>query len=219
MPWCMDCQKMNYKKRCGSDAKCELKEKYYSPYSVVCDDYYKYNLENNIYRSELERLYRSTDPEYIQESKENQNTNSSSCYLTTAICNCLNYEDDCNYLETLRYFRDKIMLKNQKYYDLLAEYDIIGPLISKSLMEDKNNKHIATALLINYIVPVYFKINNHKYNEATKIYINMVNTLKEFYGYNNLVITKKDNTQYPKIKTKKDIHKLSFCYEVKRVFI
>ena len=159
MKYCMDCTGMNYKKRCGTDAKCERKGTYYNPYSVACDDDFE---ENGIYRSELERRYDSTDTR-INPDYSKINNDSSSCYLTTAICTCLNYEDDCNYLETLRNFRDTIMLKDEKYYDLLAEYNIVGPLISKSLSEHENRNNIALNLFMNYIVPVYFKINNNRH--------------------------------------------------------
>lgn len=207
MPLCMDCVSMNYKDRYGCDAKCELRGRYYNPYSnAVCSEF----KENNIPRSELERRY-EIRKNYAKENK------SSDCYLTTAICNILNYDDDCNYLEKLRYFRDNIMLNDKKYYDLLVEYNIVGPMIAKSLIEDENRKEISINLLINYIVPVYFKINNHRYNEATSIYIDMVNNLKNHYGLEDILIIKKDNTFLPKIKTKKEISKLKQFYNIKRV--
>ena len=44
----------------------------------------------------------------------------------------------------------------------------------------------------------------------------MVNNLKKTFGYNEISLTRKDNN-YPKIKTKKDIHKLKEYYNIKGV--
>ena len=203
----MDCISMNYKDRYHSDAKCELRRKYYNPYSCVCRDF----IENNVSRSELERRYTSTDPNIRKDYSKVQPDNT--CYLTTAICSCLNYSDDCNYLETLRGFRDNVMLKDKRYYKLLAEYNAIGPMIAENLYCDKNNKEVSLNLLLNYIVPVYFKIRNRHFKEAIKVYTKMVTDLKQYYGLDNIDLIEIDD-DLPKIKTKKNINKLFNNYRV-----
>ena len=46
--------------------------------------------------------------------------------------------DDNYYLNSLREFRNNYMQQNKKYLPLLAEYDIIGPIISNRILNYKN---------------------------------------------------------------------------------
>ena len=65
---------------------------------------------------------------------------SSGCFLTTTICDIFGMEDDCYALETLRKFRDTILVKDPKYYPILAEYEVVGPIISNKMYNDKYGK-------------------------------------------------------------------------------
>ena len=122
-------------------------------------------------------------------SRENMYYNSrshqsSGCYLTTAMCNILGYQDDNYYLNTLRTFRDETLKKNHKYLHLLLMYDAFGPLIATNLKNDPNNKDIATHLFNGYITKAVTAIENEKVEEAVNIYIAMTYTLAERYNIN-----------------------------------
>lgn len=115
------------------------------------------------------------------EFSNNHNTNSG-CYLTTMLCNILKMDDNNIYLETMRTFRNDILQKNEKYKKLLVEYDIIGPKIANTLNNDPLKEKIANMYFFNYILIIKSFIDNKKYDEAIKNYIEMTNKLKNFYG-------------------------------------
>lgn len=56
--------------------------------------------------------------------------------MTTLVVNTLGYDDNCDFLKTLRSFRDNVMRKNPKYQDLLMEYDSLGPKLVKCIEAD-----------------------------------------------------------------------------------
>ena len=109
---------------------------------------------------------------------------SGGCYLTTAMCNILNYPDDNYFLQTLRTFRDTKLKTNVNHYPLLLTYDIIGPQIAKNLLEDENREIIAKTLLTNHISKAVTAIENNKDNEAIRIYTVMTLSLAERYNIN-----------------------------------
>ena len=116
-----------------------------------------------------------------ENSKSHQ---SSGCYLTTAMCNILNYPDDNYYLQTLRTFRDTKLKTNVNYIPLLLTYDVIGPQIAKNLNEDENRQIIASTLLQNFISKAVIAIENNKIDEAVNIYSAMTISLAERYNIN-----------------------------------
>ena len=122
---------------------------------------------------------------------ENSRSHSSGggCYLTTAMCNILNYPDDNYYLQTLRTFRDTVLKQDVKYYPLLVTYDVIGPLIALNLSQDKDRVQIANTMFTNYISKAVSAIEENKTNEATNIYLAMTNALAERYNVNTKIIT------------------------------
>ena len=105
----------------------------------------------------------------------------SPCYLTTIICNLLNYPDSNYYLNTLRYFRDNVMQTNPIYFPLLLTYDVVGPEISKRLAIDPNGKEIATIFFTNYITKAVEAIEEEKNETAINIYKAMTTSLADHY--------------------------------------
>lgn len=127
---------------------------------------------------------------------------SSGCYITTAMCNILGYQDDNYYLNTLRTFRDKTLKKDYKYINLLLMYDLYGPLIATNLKNDTNNKEIATHLFNGYITKAVTAIEHKKTSDAVNIYIAMTHTLAERYNINmNLLFIEDETTKLKTINT------------------
>jgi len=119
----------------------------------------------------------------------NSHNNSGGCYLTTMLCTILKMNDNNEYLETIRAFRNNILQKNDKYKQILVEYDIIGPEIAKILNNDPLKEKIAEVYFYKYIKPIKFLIENNKYDEAVNLYVIMTNSLKNLYGLNSYSIT------------------------------
>ena len=124
-------------------------------------------------------------------ARENMYNNSKShtgggCYITTAMCGILGYEDNNYYLQTLRLFRDTVLQKNKKYWGLLIAYDVVGPAIANELSQDKDQIAVATNLFNNYITKAVSAIENQKYEDATNIYINMTNELANRYQFEDV---------------------------------
>lgn len=109
---------------------------------------------------------------------------SGGCYLTTAMCHVLEYNDNCDTLEILRGYRDWYMWNDPKYQNLLDEYDEIGPLIAEKLLNDNHKSYIVNEMINTYIIPAVDFIFNRRYDEAAKSYIDMTLMLKDMYDLN-----------------------------------
>ena len=112
---------------------------------------------------------------------------SSNCYITTLLCGLLSLNDSNYYINILRSFRNNYLRYNQEYNHLLVEYDIVGPLICKNLIIDKNNRLIAAKLFYNYINPIVSLIEDKMFVDAIVRYTMMVDKLKNLYGINRVV--------------------------------
>ena len=106
---------------------------------------------------------------------------SSNCYITTLLCGLLSLNDSNYYINILRSFRNNYLRYNQEYNHILVEYDIVGPLICKNLIIDKNNRLIAAKLFYNYINPIvsliedkmFVDVENHNFVHNL-IYLTMI---------------------------------------------
>ena len=105
----------------------------------------------------------------------------SGCYLTTIMCQILEYPDNNYYLNTLRRFRDNTMKKDDNLIPYLVAYDTLGPMIATKLEKDPNNKEIATSLFATYITKAVSAIEEEKTKEAINIYCAMTESLAEHY--------------------------------------
>lgn len=126
--------------------------------------------------SEAESAYRY--------SKEH--SSSGGCYLTTMLCNILGMPDNNYYLETMRKFRKNILQKDEKYKSILVEYDIVGPKIAEALNNDPIKYQVASKYFHSYIISIIDMLRENKNNEAIFSYVEMTNSLKYFYGMNNI---------------------------------
>lgn len=122
-------------------------------------------------------------------------TTTSTCYITTIVCDILGYDDDCESLNILRDFRNNVLQKNIKYTPLLMEYDVIGPKISQYIKEDYSNNHDKTlceAFYQKYIIPTVNLVKDKKDEAAIKKYCEMVTNLKDYFGITDTKIVVDD---------------------------
>lgn len=155
--YCRECTKINLNDRNPYDkneAYCTEYHKYFNPNSPACSRHFEYNekLKNN------------------------------GCYITTAICNILGFNDDNIYLNTLRNFRDNYMINDENLKPLLIQYDIVGPMISHNLNEDPFKRTKSLMMLELYIKPIVNNINNQNYSNAIIMYEQMTNELLNSYN-------------------------------------
>lgn len=144
----------------ATDSKC----------NYFCEAYSRSNSErSNMYNNSKEYQY-------------------SGCYLTTIICKILNFEDDNYYLNTLRHFRDDVMKNNVNYIPLLITYDLVGPIISRRLEDDKHREFIAKSLFEDYIKKAVKAVEEKNNDLATNIYVEMTNVLATRYKVNTNIV-------------------------------
>lgn len=113
------------------------------------------------------------------------------CYLTTAMCEVLGYDDHSVILDSLRESRDNHMKNNKEYLPLLEAYDKIGPILSEKILNDKNKTRTAHIMLIEYITPAINSINNQDYDNAIEIYIDMTLNLMDYYKIDKGILSDK----------------------------
>lgn len=89
----------------------------------------------------------------------------------------------------LRNFRDNYMMNRQECIPLLIEYEVIGPIISRHIEQDKDT---AQTMLETYISKAIALIHQESYESAIETYKLMVEYLKNKYNLNNLSIDMND---------------------------
>lgn len=104
------------------------------------------------------------------------------CFITTIVVECLGYDDYCNYLESLRRFRDGVMKKDLlQYGKILDEYDRVGPAIAAAISDDPQRESLAKDLLERYIKPVCLLVDKGQQKAAVDLYKKMVIELQGHY--------------------------------------
>lgn len=158
-PWeCMDCEQHNIYLVKNNQFYCPKMKRYVSLHERSCNTYFVKKDRNKVDRR--------------------PNTG---CYITTAVCHILGYEDDCPVLETLRSFRDNYM-KHQEYcLPLLNDYNVVGPMIGEKLFEDENRVKQANRMLNIFIKEAIDAIKDKEYDAAVDIYVNMTEFLMDYY--------------------------------------
>lgn len=103
------------------------------------------------------------------------------CYITTAICDTLNLDDNCKELSLLRHYRDEILVNYPEGKDIIKEYYNIAPTMVKRINRESNCKEIYETLYKEYISICVNDIENSMFDECKEKYIEMVNLLKSRY--------------------------------------
>ena len=111
---------------------------------------------------------------------------SGGCFITTIVCDILNKEDSCKVMMTLRNFRDNVLQKDKKYFEILKNYDVIGPVIAKKILNEENKSQMAKVIYVYELLPVVKLINEKKYNEAISSYSIMTKRLMHHYNLDGM---------------------------------
>jgi hypothetical protein len=96
------------------------------------------------------------------------------CFITTAICEELGLPDDCYYLETLRDFRDNVMLTNPKWKLLVEQYYKIAPGLVEKINRRADKEECYQMMRDDYLVPAISLIEKKEHTLAIQLYREMV---------------------------------------------
>lgn len=152
---------------CGNCAYFDLKQKEYWGDRYYCTENRKYKEKSD---TACNRYVKKPDNGYTP----------AGCFITTVICYKLGFRDNCEYLTNLRNMRETYLKCIPSGIELLQEYDQIGPIISTELLSCPVVD--AELLMIKFIRPCNEAIKTKKYDQATKIYLNMVEELKDRFS-------------------------------------
>ena len=129
-----------------------------------------------------------------------------SYYIATVVDKILKTDVTKVYWQMIGEFRENILEKNIRYFNLLASYDIYGRIIAYAIEKDENQKEVALAIYNNYLIPICSLISMSYYDtekvaEAISLYRQMVENLIDLYkipnikdyNYNDLKSLSKDD--------------------------
>ncbi len=111
-------------------------------------------------------------------------SNSSSgggCYITTAAVEYLGLADDCDELNTLRMYRDKLVEEDPNFRKIVLEYYKTAPQIVEKISNSPNKNEILDSIYNNMVLPVLDLLKKGKIQEAKDYYISIYNELKSKY--------------------------------------
>ena len=99
--------------------------------------------------------------------------NKGACFITTAVCEADNKPDDCDELQTLRAFRDEVMLKTDKGRALVKQYYEEAPSIVEKIKARKDAQTIFNAMRHGYINPAVKAVKDLRMDDAYRIYCDL----------------------------------------------
>lgn len=168
---------------CGDCVHCDLTERNrYDNSKAYCAERREYVVINSTACSR-----------YFLYDENRKSSTGGGCYLTTIMVNILGFDDNNKFLNTMREFRDNVLLNNPKFISLLWEYDTVGPVIADSIKNDPEKEEIAKTYFINYIQPIVELLETGKPLTAIEKYKEMVNDLKKYYVVPNCTLPENCN--------------------------
>lgn len=106
------------------------------------------------------------------------------CYITTAVCQVYDKEDDCYELTLLRDYRDTYLASLPEGASLIREYYDVAPSIVKHINQRKDSRDIYRSIWEQYLGPCIRLIEEDRLPECRERYEDMVHTLKDrFFRY------------------------------------
>ena len=115
------------------------------------------------------------------EKLNNDNTSSSSCYITTAVCTSFGKPDDCYELRAFRDFRDG-WLKNQIGGGaLIQEYYETAPKIIAKIDSKEDSAIIYRHVWETYLSKCLSFIETNEFEKCKRLYVCMVEDMKHKY--------------------------------------
>ena len=101
------------------------------------------------------------------------------CFITTAVCDSFGKADDCYELTAFRNFRDKWLALQADGKNLIAEYYEVAPKIVEKINSLTNSAEIYKNIWSDYLSACLKSIEVGDNLNCKKIYVEMVNALKD----------------------------------------
>ncbi|WP_370606472.1 CFI-box-CTERM domain-containing protein [Citrobacter werkmanii] len=131
-------------------------------------------------KARRENTYNTTY-QRTEHTSYSSSSSDSSCFLTTATCRVMGYEDDCEVLQSFRHFRDHVLLTQSEGEKLVGEYYQIAPRLLEKIDARANPQAIYQSMWDDYIKPGYDLLQAGRHQEAKELYIKLVTTLMKTY--------------------------------------
>ena len=103
------------------------------------------------------------------------------CYITTAVCEHMQKEDDCYEMQVMRRFRDEYLMQTDEGRSIIKDYYEIAPGIVMILNMQKDAAAIYKQLYCKYLLPCVQLIEQGKKAQCQALYMQMVQNLKMQY--------------------------------------
>lgn len=103
------------------------------------------------------------------------------CYITTAVCEMQNKDDDCYELTMFRSFRDNYLLKEQEGAALVSEYYELAPRIVAAIDLAPNRTEIYQDIWEHHLSPCLRNLENGRDDLCRENYKSMVKNLENQY--------------------------------------
>lgn len=118
---------------------------------------------------------------YAEDKRNNENEYFSFCYISTACVVAKGLPDDCDELQTLRVFRDKMVKEDEAIAELVKEYYKNAPVIVEKINQENNSEEIYNFLYNNLVLACVTKLKENKIQDAVDIYTSIYQDLKKKY--------------------------------------
>ena len=103
------------------------------------------------------------------------------CFITTAAVEFMGLDDDCEELNTLRIFRDKLVAEDSELRELVLEYYRTAPQIVKAISESEDKEEVLNEIYNDVVLTVVSLLKAGEIEQAKKQYLAIYNRLKERY--------------------------------------
>ena len=134
---------------------------------------------DNARRAEMEEeAARSYAPRTVVSSRI---TESSGCFITSAVCTALGKPDNCEELTLLRAYRDAVKKDDPVVATLIAEYYRVAPMVVAKIDAELDAAQKYRQLWADAIAKTYRLVKTGHYKEATLCYIRMTEELCKRY--------------------------------------
>ena len=103
------------------------------------------------------------------------------CFITTAVCDWQEKEDDCYELTSLRAYRDSYMMRDAEGRALVEEYYDTAPSLVWILNMQPDAPAVYQSLYEDYLSPCIRYIEQKRYEDCRRLYTEMVRGLQKKY--------------------------------------
>lgn len=122
-------------------------------------------------------LFKKNNVSYSDYETINSGFRRKLCYITTAVCDELGYEDDCEALTLLREFRDGYLASIKGGSEMIEQYYEEAPAMVCKINTTKDKGRIYRGLYEEYINPCVNMIKEDRLEDCLNHYKNMVQEL------------------------------------------